>query len=527
MHFRVTTRPPKPVRTSRRRRRPPRARTRTRHHRAAAGRPRSPDLPPRRRPLPAARRARPRQDAADQDAGRGASTCKFNRIQFTPDLMPSDILGTEVIEEDTRPASGSIRFIAGPGLREHHPRRRDQPHAAAHAGGAARGDAGVPGHGRRRPLRARAAAVRARHGEPDRAGRHASAARGAARSLHVQRRDRLPDARTTNGASSRRRPRGARRRAAAGRDRRRARAARDCWCATCRRQRTSSTTRCAWCERRGRPIRRRRSRCASGYAGARARAPVRRCCSAPRPRRCSTAATRPVARGRDRTVALPVLRHRVLVNFQAEADGIDRRSGRGAAARATVRLVNGSPRRRLNGVLPDVGHVVRRSTTSSWRHDSWSKGFGPGHIAVPCTDTAPSSAAPAVSRRRRPEVPRLEAARADRPAVHAAVPRDDEHVGDARARRQRVDGVSPEHRRHQVGVTPRCWPRRSRTWWSGRATRSASSSTTARCGVPPSRLGQTHARGLLRTLTTMEASGTTAAAVAFRRGAGSCPAAGS
>src|SRR5262245_35524647 len=25
---------------------------------------------------------------------------KFNRIQFTPDLMPSDIIGTEVIEED-------------------------------------------------------------------------------------------------------------------------------------------------------------------------------------------------------------------------------------------------------------------------------------------------------------------------------------------------------------------------------------------------------------------------------------------
>ena len=29
-----------------------------------------------------------------------ATTLKFNRIQFTPDLMPSDILGTEVIEED-------------------------------------------------------------------------------------------------------------------------------------------------------------------------------------------------------------------------------------------------------------------------------------------------------------------------------------------------------------------------------------------------------------------------------------------
>jgi len=35
----------------------------------------------------------------------------------------------------------------------------------------------------------------------------------------------------------------------------------------------------------------------------------------------------------------------------------------------------------------------------------------------------------------------------------------------------------------------------------------------------PSRLGQTHVRGVLRTLTTMDASGTTAAAAAFRRGA--------
>ena len=39
---------------------------------------------------------------------------KFSRIQFTPDLMPSDILGTEVIEEDRRPASAHVRFIAGP-----------------------------------------------------------------------------------------------------------------------------------------------------------------------------------------------------------------------------------------------------------------------------------------------------------------------------------------------------------------------------------------------------------------------------
>jgi MoxR-like ATPase len=39
---------------------------------------------------------------------------KFNRIQFTPDLMPSDILGTEVIEEDRGTGRREIRFIPGP-----------------------------------------------------------------------------------------------------------------------------------------------------------------------------------------------------------------------------------------------------------------------------------------------------------------------------------------------------------------------------------------------------------------------------
>src|SRR5439155_22691047 len=39
---------------------------------------------------------------------------KFSRIQFTPDLMPSDITGTEIIQED--PASGARRmqFVPGP-----------------------------------------------------------------------------------------------------------------------------------------------------------------------------------------------------------------------------------------------------------------------------------------------------------------------------------------------------------------------------------------------------------------------------
>ena len=39
---------------------------------------------------------------------------KFNRIQFTPDLMPSDITGTDIIEEDHATGRRSFRFIHGP-----------------------------------------------------------------------------------------------------------------------------------------------------------------------------------------------------------------------------------------------------------------------------------------------------------------------------------------------------------------------------------------------------------------------------
>jgi MoxR-like ATPase len=38
----------------------------------------------------------------------------FSRIQFTPDLMPSDITGTEVIEEDKTTGHRSLRFVKGP-----------------------------------------------------------------------------------------------------------------------------------------------------------------------------------------------------------------------------------------------------------------------------------------------------------------------------------------------------------------------------------------------------------------------------
>ena len=39
---------------------------------------------------------------------------KFKRIQFTPDLMPSDITGTEIIEEDAETGKRSFRFVEGP-----------------------------------------------------------------------------------------------------------------------------------------------------------------------------------------------------------------------------------------------------------------------------------------------------------------------------------------------------------------------------------------------------------------------------
>lgn len=39
---------------------------------------------------------------------------EFNRIQFTPDLMPADITGTEVIQEDRTTGTRDFRFIPGP-----------------------------------------------------------------------------------------------------------------------------------------------------------------------------------------------------------------------------------------------------------------------------------------------------------------------------------------------------------------------------------------------------------------------------
>jgi MoxR-like ATPase len=39
---------------------------------------------------------------------------KFSRIQFTPDLMPSDITGTEIIEDDSTTKKKQFRYVEGP-----------------------------------------------------------------------------------------------------------------------------------------------------------------------------------------------------------------------------------------------------------------------------------------------------------------------------------------------------------------------------------------------------------------------------
>ena len=95
-------------------------------------------------------------------------------------------------------------------------------------------------------------------------------------------------------------------------------------CATCRRPRTSSTTRRGWCARRARPGRRRRRAGVRREVGALGRGPARRAGAAPRRQGARLLEGRSVgvARGRARRGAAGAAPPRP-VNFQAEADGID------------------------------------------------------------------------------------------------------------------------------------------------------------------------------------------------------------
>ena len=107
------------------------------------------------------------------------------------------------------------------GVHERPAGRRDQPHSAEDPGGAARGDAGAPGHGRRRVTPVAGAVPGRGHAEPDRVRGHLSAAGGAARPLPLPHRRRLsrrggrasdPAARPSRRARALARPDRARRR---------------------------------------------------------------------------------------------------------------------------------------------------------------------------------------------------------------------------------------------------------------------------------------------------------------------------
>ena len=73
----------------------------------------------------------------------------FKRIQFTPDLMPTDVTGTDIIEEDAATGRRSWTFVKGPIFHQRFAGRRNQPNATQDAGRVARSDAGTQRHGAR------------------------------------------------------------------------------------------------------------------------------------------------------------------------------------------------------------------------------------------------------------------------------------------------------------------------------------------------------------------------------------------
>ena len=92
-------------------------------------------------------RARPRRGWSRRSASSSASTTK--RVQCTPDLMPADIVGSEVLEESDT-GRRSLPLHPGPGVLPAADGRRDQPRQPAHPVGSAAGHAGAP-RLRRRP----------------------------------------------------------------------------------------------------------------------------------------------------------------------------------------------------------------------------------------------------------------------------------------------------------------------------------------------------------------------------------------
>ena len=97
---------------------------------------------------------------------------KFSRIQFTPDLMPSDITGTDIIQEDADTGNRKMVFAPGPVftniLLADEINREPPPNAV----GATSRPCRNTGHGSRADVSSSRAVFRFRDPESDRARRH-------------------------------------------------------------------------------------------------------------------------------------------------------------------------------------------------------------------------------------------------------------------------------------------------------------------------------------------------------------------
>ena len=111
-----------------------------------------------------------------------AAGLKFSRIQFTPDLMPSDIIGTNLIVEDAH-GTKRFRFEPGPVFANILLGGRDQPGDPQDTKRSPRSHAGAARHRGGRTALDPAALSCAGHPKSDRNGRHLPAARGATRSI--------------------------------------------------------------------------------------------------------------------------------------------------------------------------------------------------------------------------------------------------------------------------------------------------------------------------------------------------------
>ena len=116
--------------------------------------------------------------------------CIFRRIQFTPDLLPSDVTGLSIYNQKTQ----EFEFRPGPDHEPGRPRRRDQPGDAEDPVEPPRVHGGAPGDDRRHDLRDAGPVPRDRDPEPDRVRGHVRPARGPARPVHAPDPARLPAA---------------------------------------------------------------------------------------------------------------------------------------------------------------------------------------------------------------------------------------------------------------------------------------------------------------------------------------------